>query len=63
MSRRYKHYDWLHERLCIKFAFFSVPPLPDKQYYGKSEGEREREGGGRRGEGEKRIKRDNFLSL
>ncbi|XP_003382576.1 PREDICTED: sorting nexin-33-like [Amphimedon queenslandica] len=35
VSRRYKHYDWLHERLAIKFAFFSVPPLPDKQYYGR----------------------------
>ena len=49
MSRRYKHYDWLHERLCIKFAFFSVPPLPDKQYYGKREGEREGGGKERRG--------------
>ena len=35
VSRRYKHYDWLHSRLEEKFTINSVPPLPDKQYYGK----------------------------
>lgn len=35
VSRRYKHYDWLHSRLEEKFTLNSVPPLPDKQYYGK----------------------------
>lgn len=34
VSRRYKHYDWLHSRLEEKFTINSVPPLPDKQYYG-----------------------------
>lgn len=35
VSRRYKHYDWLHDRLEEKFTALSVPPLPDKQYYGR----------------------------
>jgi len=35
VSRRYKHFDWLHERLVEKFAFVPVPPLPDKQIQGK----------------------------
>lgn len=35
VSRRYKHYDWLHSRLEEKFTLNSVPPLPDKQYYGR----------------------------
>ncbi len=34
VSRRFKHYDWLHDRLAEKFTVNSVPPLPDKQYYG-----------------------------
>jgi sorting nexin-9/18/33 len=34
VSRRYKHYDWFHSRLEEKFTLNSVPPLPDKQYYG-----------------------------
>ena len=33
--RRYKHYDWLHERLVEKFTCLSVPPLPDKQLTGR----------------------------
>ncbi len=36
VSRRYKHYDWLHDRLVEKFTINCVPPLPDKQYYGTS---------------------------
>ena len=35
VSRRYKHYDWLHDRMVEKFAMHCVPPLPDKQYYGE----------------------------
>jgi len=35
VSRRYKHYAWLHDRLEEKFVIHCVPPLPDKQYYGK----------------------------
>jgi len=35
VSRRFKHYDWLHDRLEEKFTVNSVPPLPDKQYYGE----------------------------
>lgn len=31
VSRRYKHFDWLHDRLCEKFNLIAIPPLPDKQ--------------------------------
>lgn len=31
VSRRYKHFDWLHERLEEKFSIIPIPPLPDKQ--------------------------------
>ncbi|XP_018331254.1 sorting nexin lst-4 [Agrilus planipennis] len=37
VSRRYKHFDWLHERLCEKFSLVAVPPLPDKQISGRYE--------------------------
>lgn len=37
MSRRYKHFDWLHERLEEKFCFIAIPPLPDKQISGRYE--------------------------
>ncbi|XP_011307071.1 sorting nexin lst-4 [Fopius arisanus] len=37
VSRRYKHFDWLHERLEEKFCFISIPPLPDKQISGRYE--------------------------
>lgn len=37
VSRRYKHFDWLHERLTEKFSFIAVPPLPDKQISGRYE--------------------------
>ena len=30
VSRRYKHFDWLHERLTEKFTLIPIPPLPDK---------------------------------
>lgn len=35
VSRRYKHFDWLHERLEEKFSLIPIPPLPDKQIAGK----------------------------
>lgn len=31
VNRRYKQFDWLHERLTEKFNLIAVPPLPDKQ--------------------------------
>ncbi|CAH1786748.1 unnamed protein product, partial [Owenia fusiformis] len=37
VSRRYKHFDWLHERLVEKFPCIQVPPLPDKQVSGRYE--------------------------
>lgn len=30
VSRRYKNFDWLHERLVEKFCLIPIPPLPDK---------------------------------
>lgn len=35
VSRRYKHFDWLHERLVEKFCTLAIPPLPEKQISGK----------------------------
>ncbi|XP_065348544.1 sorting nexin lst-4 [Cloeon dipterum] len=37
VSRRYKHFDWLHERLEEKFCLIPIPPLPDKQISGRYE--------------------------
>ncbi|KAJ8299164.1 hypothetical protein KUTeg_023224 [Tegillarca granosa] len=37
VSRRYKHFDWLHERLEEKFTCIPVPPLPDKAISGRYE--------------------------
>jgi len=37
VSRRYKHFDWLHERLVEKFCIIPIPPLPDKQISGRYE--------------------------
>jgi hypothetical protein len=39
VSRRYKHFDWLHERLCEKFPCVATPPIPDKQVTGRYEDE------------------------
>lgn len=39
VSRRYKHFDWLHERLMDKFCLIPIPPLPDKQISGRYEDE------------------------
>jgi sorting nexin-9/18/33 len=35
VSRRYKHFDWLHERLQDKFTTIPIPSLPDKQISGR----------------------------
>ncbi|KAL0884155.1 hypothetical protein ABMA27_016163 [Loxostege sticticalis] len=35
VSRRYKHFDWLHERLQEKFTLIPIPPLPDKTISGR----------------------------
>lgn len=35
--RRYKQFDWLHERLAEKFTMIPIPPLPDKQISGRYE--------------------------
>ncbi|XP_017790106.1 PREDICTED: sorting nexin lst-4 [Habropoda laboriosa] len=37
VSRRYKHFDWLRERLEEKYCFIPIPPLPDKQISGRYE--------------------------
>ncbi|KAI5726531.1 hypothetical protein M8J76_004352 [Diaphorina citri] len=37
VSRRYKHFDWLHERLEEKYCLIPIPPLPDKQISGRYE--------------------------
>ena len=39
VSRRYKHFDWLHERLTEKYCLIPIPPLPDKQIQGRYEEE------------------------
>jgi len=39
VSRRYKHFDWLYERLTNKYNFIPIPPLPDKQIQGRYEEE------------------------
>ena len=39
VSRRYKHFDWLHERLQNKFTTVPIPALPDKQIAGRYQGE------------------------
>ncbi|XP_023334885.1 sorting nexin lst-4 [Eurytemora carolleeae] len=39
VSRRYKHFDWLHERLSTKYFYIPIPPLPDKQIQGRYEEE------------------------
>jgi len=40
VSRRYKHFDWLYERLTAKYgAVIAIPPLPDKQMTGRFEEE------------------------
>ena len=36
VCRRYKHFDWLHERLVKKYGMIiTIPPLPEKQVTGR----------------------------
>lgn len=36
VNHRYKHFDWLYERLLDKFgSAIPIPSLPDKQVTGK----------------------------
>ena len=37
VSRRYKHFDWLHEQLTNKYLLIPIPPLPEKQVSGRYE--------------------------
>ncbi|XP_013106924.2 sorting nexin-18 [Stomoxys calcitrans] len=37
VSRRFKHFVWLHQRLLEKFVLIPIPPLPDKQVSGRYE--------------------------
>ena len=37
MERRYKHFDWLYERLSGKYTMVALPKLPDKQSAGRFE--------------------------
>ncbi|CAL4109410.1 unnamed protein product, partial [Meganyctiphanes norvegica] len=37
VSRRYKHFDWLQERLSMKFSLIAIPPIPEKQIAGRFE--------------------------
>ena len=37
VSRRYKHFLWLHESLIDLFPGVVIPPLPVKQFAGQSE--------------------------
>ncbi len=39
VSRRYKQFDWLHERLLDKYPNICIPPLPDKIVTGRFEEE------------------------
>ncbi|XP_046860000.1 sorting nexin-18-like [Xenia sp. Carnegie-2017] len=35
VSRRFKHFDWLYDRLVEKFTCLSIPRIPEKQITGK----------------------------
>lgn len=35
VSRKYKHFLWLYDKLAELFPCISLPPLPVKQYSGK----------------------------
>ena len=37
VQRRYRHFLWLHERLCDRYPFVLMPPMPDKQVQGRFE--------------------------
>ncbi|KAK3713989.1 hypothetical protein QZH41_006660 [Actinostola sp. cb2023] len=34
VSRRFKHFDWLYNRLVEKYTLIAIPPVPDKQITG-----------------------------
>ena len=34
VSRRYKQFDWLQQRLVEKYSTIAIPPLPEKQIAG-----------------------------
>ncbi|CAG8436082.1 754_t:CDS:10 [Ambispora gerdemannii] len=35
VERRFSQFEWLHDRLSIKFGPLVIPPLPEKQYSGR----------------------------
>ncbi|XP_031572119.1 sorting nexin lst-4-like [Actinia tenebrosa] len=35
VSRRFKHFDWLFNRLVEKYTLIAIPPIPDKQITGR----------------------------
>jgi len=37
VQRRFKHFDWLHDRLLEKFTFISLPNLPEKVFMGSTD--------------------------
>jgi hypothetical protein len=37
VSRRYNHFDWLHERLIEKYPNLCIPPIPGKAVAGNFE--------------------------
>ncbi|XP_075257606.1 sorting nexin-18-like [Convolutriloba macropyga] len=39
VQRRYKHFDWLYDRLRERYPIVCIPPLPDKQVTGRYEAE------------------------
>ncbi|CAG8590116.1 2465_t:CDS:10 [Ambispora leptoticha] len=39
VERRFSQFEWLHDRLSVKFGPLVIPPLPEKQYSGRFNGE------------------------
>lgn len=39
VNRRYKHFDWLNQRLMEEFPIIPLPPLPEKQISGRFDDE------------------------
>jgi len=37
VSRRYKNFSWLHDRLTEQYPFVVIPSLPEKQIQGRFE--------------------------
>jgi len=37
VKRRFRHFVWLHERLCERYPFILMPLVPDKQVQGRFE--------------------------